>query len=216
MLAGRIKQKQHFKMFNQLHGEQTLLTSWQFPRLLNKFSAFRGTWRFIHKSLPQPSLSSARPIQSTISHPVPVNITLQPTPRPSTRFLPYGVQPSNSSIRHSRNWVSLFLCCSTQVLGLSESLHYVAECRWVESKCRTFCHEDGGSRSLQLQQLRPASGALSSSQVAILLGLFEPHGSTIIRNAGQCLSNDTSSSPLLMLQNHHRNGHLSVFMTSPN
>lgn len=124
---------------------------------------------------------------------------------------------SKSSIRHSRNRVSLFPCCSMQVPGLSESLRYVAECRRVENKCRTFCHEDGGSKSLQLQQrLRPASGALSSP-VAILLGLLEPEGSTIIRNAGQCLSNDTSSRPLLMLQNHHRNDHLSIFiMTSPN
>ena len=89
-LSGRIKQKQHFKMFNQLRGAQTLLTSWLFPRLLNKFSAFLRTWRFIHKSSPAvPALCQTSSVHNLPSYSIkhyPITHA-----RPSTCSLPYGV-----------------------------------------------------------------------------------------------------------------------------
>ena len=175
MLSGRIKQKQHFKMFNQLHGAQTLLTSCFLGYATNSRHFVEPEDEFKKSSPAVPVLCQTNSVHNLLSR----SIKHYPTTHAQAFHTVSSLRssPSKSSIRHSRNWVSLFMCCSTQVPGLSESRRYVAACRWVENKCRTFCHEDGGSRSLQLQrQLRPASGALSS-QVAIVPGLLEPEGS---------------------------------------
>lgn len=101
MLSGRIKQKQHFKMFNQLHGAQTLLTSCFLGYATNSRHFVEPEDEFKKSSPAVPVLCQTNSVHNLLSR----SIKHYPTTHAQAFHTVSSLRssPSKSSIRHSRN-----------------------------------------------------------------------------------------------------------------